>query len=106
MAAQPVIPPQQNAKIKKHGNTKADPLPRDEAIRCIGLHGRKKWKHEHGYPRRSHAETMMFRFKRIIGRVLRARKPSKQMTEARLGSKLLNELWALGQPKSYAVAPA
>ena len=31
--ATPVIPPQKNAKIKKHGNSSGPPLPRDEAIR-------------------------------------------------------------------------
>jgi hypothetical protein len=33
--ASPIIPPQKNAKIKKHGNCKAPPLPRDQAIRYI-----------------------------------------------------------------------
>lgn len=104
VGACPVIPPQKNAKIKQHGNTKAEPLPRDEAIRYIRRHGRKKWKREQGYHRRSLAETGMFRFKRIIGRVLRARKTVHQRTEARLGSKILNEMLALGRPESYAVA--
>ena len=40
--ARPVIPPQKNAKIKKHGNCKGPPLARDEAIRYIRQHGRKK----------------------------------------------------------------
>jgi hypothetical protein len=104
--AQPVIPPQKNAKIKQHGNRKADPLPRDEAIRYIRRHGRRKWKRVQGYHRRSLAETAMFRFKRIIGRVLRARRLAAQVTEARLGSKILNEMLALGRPESYAVALA
>ena len=104
--AQPVIPPQKNAKIKQHGNTKADPLPRDEAIRYIRQHGRKKWKQEHRYHLRSLAETAIFRFKRIIGRTLRARKLVNQATEARLGSKILNQMLELGSPQSYAVAVA
>lgn len=101
--AQPVIPPQKNAKIKQHGNRKTDPLPRDEAIRYLRRHGRRKWKRVHGYHRRSLAETAIFRFKRIIGRVLRARTLANQVTEARLGSKILNEMLALGRPDSYAV---
>lgn len=32
---EPVIPPQHNAKIKRHGNSSQEPLPRDEAIRGI-----------------------------------------------------------------------
>ena len=38
--AEPVIPPQRNAKVKRHGNTAGPPLPRDEALRYIRRHGR------------------------------------------------------------------
>jgi hypothetical protein len=101
--AQPVIPPQKNAKIKRHGNCKGPPLPRDEAIRYIRRHGRTKWKRVHGYHRRSLVETGIYRFKRLIGRVLRSREPSRQRTEARLGCQILNRMLRLGMPESYAV---
>lgn len=104
--ALPVIPPQHNAKIKQHGNTKAAPLARDEAIRYIRRHGRKQWKCVHGYHRRSLAETAMMRFKRIIGCVLRARDLVHQQVEARLGSMILNQMLDLGRPQSYAVVIA
>lgn len=39
-----VVPPRKNAKIWRHGNTSADPLPRDEAVRAIRRIGRKAWK--------------------------------------------------------------
>jgi hypothetical protein len=98
--ADPIIPPQKNAKIKQHGNCKAPPLPRDEAIRSIRRQGRKKWKEESGYHLRSLAETALWRFKRCIGRVLRARTLVNQQTEARLGSKILNRMALLGMPQS------
>ena len=101
-----MIPPQKNAKIRQHGNAKAEPLPRDGAIRYIRRHGRRKWKREHGYHRRSLAETAIFRFKRIIGGVLRSRKLENQRVEARLGSQILNRMLALGRPESYAVEVA
>ena len=104
--AHPVIPPQKNAKIKRHGNAKAEPLPRDEAIRYIRRHGRKKWKRAHEYHRRSVVETAVFRLKRIIGRVLRSRKLGNQRVEARLGSKILNQMLVLGMPESYPVEVA
>lgn len=104
--AEPVIPPQRNAKIKRHGNTNGPTLPRDEALRYIRRHGRGKWKREHGYHRRSLAETGMFRFKQIIGRVLRSRTLANQKTEARIGSRILNVMVGLGRPESYAVALA
>lgn len=101
--ALPVIPPQKNAKINKHGNCKGAPLPRDEAIRYIRRHGRAKWKRMHGYHLRSLVETGIYRFKRLIGRVLRARSFSGQRTETRLGCQILNRMLALGRPESYAV---
>ena len=50
---EPVIPPQHNAKIKQHGNSRTEALARDEAIRGIRQRGRKGWKKEVGYHRRS-----------------------------------------------------
>ncbi len=104
IGARPVIPPQRNAKIKRHGNTKGPTLPRDEALRDIRRHGRPKWKRESGYHRRSLAETCMFRFKQVIGRVLRSRSLANQKTEARIGSRVLNVMFDLGRPDSYALA--
>jgi hypothetical protein len=69
----PVIPPQHNAKIKQHGNSAAEPLPRDEAIRGIRKTGRRRWKQEAGYHRRSLAETTMFRMKQTFGGHLKNR---------------------------------
>lgn len=104
VGATPVIPPQKNAKIKRHGNSKGPPLPRDEAIRYIRRHGRAKWKRVHGYHVRSLVETALFRFKQLIGRVLRSRDLPRQRTEARLGCQILNRMTQLGMPESYAVA--
>ena len=103
-SSEPVIPPQKNAKIKRHGNCKGPRLARDEAIRYIRRHGRGKWKRVHGYHRRSLAETALYRFKQLIGRVLRARRLATQRTEARLGCQILNRMTALGMPESVAVA--
>lgn len=102
--AEPVIPPQKNAKISQHGNVKAEPLARDEAIRYIRWHGRKQWKRAHGYHLRSLVETALFRFKQLIGGVLRSRDLPRQRTEARLGCQILNRMRQMGMPESYAVA--
>lgn len=103
VGARPVIPPQKNAKVKRHGNCAGPPLPRDEALRYIRRHGRAKWKRESGYHRRSLSETGMYRFKQIVGRVLRSRTLARQRTEARIGSKVLNAMLELGRPVSYVV---
>lgn len=101
--ARPVIPPQRNARIRQHGNSKAPPLARDEAIRFIRRHGRKRWKQESGYHRRSLAESALWRFKRILGRLLRTHTLAHQKTEVRLGIQILNRMAALGMPQSVPV---
>lgn len=55
--AVPVIPPQRNAKIWRHGSRKGAPHPRDVNLRRIRQIGRSAWKVETGYHRRSLAET-------------------------------------------------
>jgi hypothetical protein len=65
--AKPVIPPRKNAVIWQHGNCKAPPHPRDENLRAIRKQGRKRWKEQSNYHRRSLAETTNFRFKTIFG---------------------------------------
>jgi IS5 family transposase len=71
--ARAAIPPQHNAKIWQHGNTKAERLARDENLRRIRQIGRAAWKRECGYHRRSLAETTMFRLKMIFGDRVSAR---------------------------------
>ena len=48
-----VIPPRKDARIWQHGNCAAPPLVRDENLRRIRKVGRKRWKQESGYHRRS-----------------------------------------------------
>ena len=102
--ATPVIPPQKNAKIKKHGNSGGPPLPRDEAIRYIRQHGRNKWKRTHGYHRRSLAETAVYRFKGLMGRFVEARTWKNERTEVQLKAKTLNQMTRLGMPKTCKTA--
>lgn len=63
----PVIPPRRDAAIKQHGNCKAKPLARDEAIRHICCKGRSGWKEEVGYHRRSLIETCKSRMEQAFG---------------------------------------
>ena len=93
------VPPQHNAKIKQHGNASAAPLPRDEAIRAIRRQGRKAWKKNVGYHRRSLSETAMYRMKCCFGNTLKNRALKNQRTEARIRSKILNRFTHLGLPQ-------
>lgn len=97
------VPPQRNARIWQHGNSSKPPLPRDQNLRRIRHVGRKRWKEEVGYHRRSLAETAMFRFKIIFGNTLSTRTLARQMVEVRIKCAALNRMTQLGMPDSYRV---
>jgi hypothetical protein len=101
--AKAAIPPQRNAKIWQHGNRKEERLSRDENLRRIRQVGRKEWKKEVGYHRRSLAETQMFRLKTIFGERVNARQFEGQATQVLLRCAALNRMTQLGMPDSYAV---
>lgn len=97
------IPPRKGAKIWRHGNSKTERHNRDENLRRIRKVGRKTWKHESGYHRRSLAETTMFRFKTIFGGKLRSRKFENQAVELFLQCAALNRMIQVGKPVSIPV---
>jgi len=97
-----VIPPQKNAKIKRHGNSQQPRLERDDAIRNIRRYGHKGWKRRIGYHRRSLAETAMFRLKTIFGGRLKNRLIENQKAETKIRCKLLNHFTNLGLPEYFS----
>jgi len=98
-----VVPPQRNAKIWQHGNSKEPPHPRDENLRYIRQHNRKQWKEDSGYHKRSLSETAMFRFKTIFGSELNARSDERQQTEVAIKCAILNQFTVNGMPDSIAI---
>ncbi len=76
--AKAAIPPRKGAKIWQRANSKADRHARDENLRRIRKIGRKEWKRESNYHRRSLAETQVFRFKAIFGDRLQTRQIDNQ----------------------------
>ena len=99
----PLIALRKDAKIQQHGTCKAPALARDEILRAIRRKGRKAWKQESGYHRRSLAETHLYRYKQLIGDKLKARSFANQQVESRLGCAILNRMIHLGKPESYRV---
>jgi IS5 family transposase len=97
-----VIPPQHNARIDK--KQRAFRKQRDRTIQTISAVGKDVWKKQQGYHERSKAETVMFRYKTIIGGYLRSRKLGHQQTEAAIGCKILNIMLQIAKPKSVKVA--
>lgn len=101
--AKAVIPPQKNAKIKQHGNSKKEPLQRDQNIRRIRKVGRKKWKQESDYHTRSLAETGVFRYKATFGERVSSRNQENQFQEMRLNCKILNVMTHQGMPQTQCI---
>jgi hypothetical protein len=101
--AEMVIPPRHNARIWQHGNTHAPPHPRDETVRLIRAHGRRKWKADSGYHQRSLVETTVFRFKTIFGDHLSTRLLATQATQFGARCRALNIMTHLGMPDSFKV---
>jgi hypothetical protein len=99
--ARAAIPPQHNAKIWRHGNTKAERLARDENLRRVRQIGRAAWKRECGYHRRSVAETTMFRLKTIFSDRVTARGFAGQAAQVLVRCAALNRMIQLGMPDSY-----
>ena len=95
------IPPRRDAVLWEENENQ--PQLRNENLRRIWECGRKEWKVESGYHRRSLAETAMFRFKTIFGDHLDARETKRQKTEARIKCAALNRMTRLGMPDSYRI---
>lgn len=99
--AQALIPPRANAAL----NPRDPQAERDAAVRWIQTHatGRTGWKKRSGYHRRSLVETAFSRWKGRLGSRLASREKSRQITEVRIGCRLLNHFTHLGSPETRRV---
>ncbi|MBF0401467.1 MAG: IS5 family transposase [Magnetococcales bacterium] len=96
------IPPRENA-VTWPDKPGEPPHPRNQILERIDLVGRKKWREESDYHRRSLAETAIFRYKTIFGDRLTARIPDAQVAESYTRCHALNKMTRLGMPDSYRV---
>jgi transposase len=94
-----VIPPRRTGRIHRKDEVLR---ARNENLRRI-RRGRKKWKKERKYHRRSLVETAMMRQKTIFGSELSARRFNNQATEMRVRCAAMNRMTHLGMPDSYAI---
>jgi hypothetical protein len=94
-----IIPPQRNAKIWIHGNTKTQRHQRDENLRGVRKLGRKGWKESSAYHVRSLVETFYYRYKTILGNQMNARKDKRQETEVEISCSILNIMRNVGFPR-------
>ena len=98
--ARAVIPPRRTGRLHPQDERLR---ARDKNLRRIKKVGRKRWKKESSYHRRSLVETAMMRVKRIFGSSLSSRRFSNQATEMRVRCAALNKMTGLGMPQSYAI---
>ena len=90
------IPPPKNAVLSP--DAAQNPSIRDRHIADIRVRGRMAWQKASGYNQRSRGETLMGRWKTVIGPKLKARSFENQKTEARIGVRILNRMTELGRP--------
>ncbi|MEP3334051.1 hypothetical protein [Sedimentitalea sp.] len=91
------IPPPKNAILSP--NAAHNLMARDRHISEIAAHGRMAWQKTTGYNQRSRGETLMGRWKAVIGPKLKARNFENQKSEAKIGVRVLNRMTELGRPR-------
>jgi len=94
-----LIPPREDAVLRGRSPFEQ----RDENVRGIKSKGKKAWKRESTYHRRSLVETAFFRLKTIFSDRLRSRRIDTQTTEARIRCLAMNRMTSRGMPESYAI---
>ena len=89
-----IIPPPKTAVAGPETN----PTARDQDVLAIKAHGRMAWQKSSGYNKRARVETLMGRWKSVIGERLRSRTLDNQKTESRIGVSVLNKMTSLARP--------
>ena len=89
--------------VKPGAETSLGSKQRNDILLKMRACGRKVWKEQRGYHRRSLVETQMFRWKKILGAGLSSRKLAHQAVEARIKAKILNIFASIGMPKTETV---
>ena len=99
-----IIPPRKDAVYWYDELGQLLPHPRNKILKRVEAFGRKGWKKQSGYHRRSLAETAMFRYKSTFGSHMQARCEENQETEARIKVRCINKMTALRMPQSARVS--
>jgi hypothetical protein len=76
---------------------------RDRTVARVIEVGRRQWKKESGCHQQTRVENTFFRYKSSIGGRLRARHPDSREAEALIACNILNRMFELGRPKSFAI---
>ena len=95
-AIEVTIPPPRNAILSP--NAAKEPSARDSHIAEIAARGQMAWQKATGYNQRSRGETLMCRWKAVIGPKLKRCTFENQKTEARIGVRVLNRMFGPASP--------
>jgi len=95
-----LIPPKRNAQLRPEVGVWRE---RNRNIRSRARLGVRRWHSRSGYSRRSLVENTVYRYKTIIGRMMRSRTLQGQRVESRVGCRIQNTMTALGMPESHQV---
>ena len=95
-----LIPPRKDAQLAPESVSTQE---RNRNIRARARLGKRRWRIESGYNKRSKVETTFHRYKVIVGPAMRARGLASQRVEARIGCKILNTMVALGMPDGLMI---
>jgi hypothetical protein len=95
-----LIPPQKDAKLWPKSATSRE---RNRNIRSRERIGKRQWQSQSGYNKRARVENAFSRYKAILGPRMRSRNLAAQRVESRIGCRILNQMTALGTPKSVEV---
>jgi hypothetical protein len=97
------IVPRRNARMSEGTDPPPWRLARDATLRTIQVQSRYGWRRSSGCTRQSLAENAMFRFKAVFGGSLWARALDNQRVEAAIKCAVLNQMTALGMPRTLRV---
>lgn len=76
---------------------------RNDAVDVIARDGRREWKKDSGYHRRSLAENAMYRLKTLMDNCLWVRRTDSQATEVAIRVGVINHMADLARPQSVRV---
>jgi hypothetical protein len=97
------IVPRRNARMSEGTDPPPWRVARDATLRTIAVQSRYGWRRSSGCTRQSLAENAMFRFKVVFGGKLWARTLDNQRVEAAIKCAVLNQMTALGMPRTVRV---
>ena len=91
-----IIPPPKTAVPSPQAETA--PTARDRDVLAIQTRGRRAWQKNTGDTQRARVETLMGRWKKVIGNTLKARTLENQRTEVKIGIAVLDKMTSLERP--------